>query len=77
MLSRLMEKYNKDVLPLRTGMTVFVEIHIQDIPSISELRSDFELDILFSSQWDDPGLNYLSQHSCLTNVTLNLSYLKK
>lgn len=76
-IKRMMENYNKDMLPVRTGVTVHVELHIQDIPSISELDSDFELDMLFSSIWTDPGLNYEQFDSCFGNITLDVRYLKR
>lgn len=77
LIKRMMENYNKDMLPVRTGVTVHVELHIQDIPSISELDSDFELDMLFSSIWRDPGLSYSKFDSCFGNITLDLRYLKR
>lgn len=49
---------------------VTVEIHIQDISSLNEITSDFEIDILFSQVWHDPGLKFDHLNPCKKNITM-------
>lgn len=76
-LQTVFNKYDKMILPNKSGVTVEVEMHIQDISSLSELTSDFELDVLFSSIWTDPHLSFENLKTCETNLTLDLNYLKR
>lgn len=76
-LQSVFKNYDKSILPNPKGVTVDVEMHIQDISSLSELTSDFELDVLFSSIWRDPHLSFENLQTCETNLTLDLTYLKR
>lgn len=76
-LQTVFNKYDKSILPNKSGVIVEVEMHIQDISSLSELTSDFELDVLFSSIWRDPHLSFENLQTCETNLTLDLNYLKR
>lgn len=76
-LQTVFSNYDKSVLPNKHGVHVEVEMHIQDISSLSELTSDFELDVLFSSIWRDPNLSFEQLQTCQMNLTLDLNYLKK
>jgi len=50
---------------------------LQDISSLNELTSDFEIDILFSQLWHDPGLSFLNYPACKRNITMESKYLEK
>lgn len=50
-IEALLYKYDKHLLPDPYGVNVTMEIHIQEISSISELTSDFELDLMYSEIW--------------------------
>jgi hypothetical protein len=50
-IDALLHKYDKHLLPDPFGVNVTMEIHIQEISSISELTSDFELDLMYSEIW--------------------------
>lgn len=50
--------YSKQLLPNKNGTDVVLEIHISDIPHISEIGSFFELDLFYSEVWDDKRLAY-------------------
>lgn len=52
------------------AVNVKVEIHIQDISSLNEITSDFEIDILFSQLWHDPSLNFTHLKPCKSNITM-------
>lgn len=52
------------------AVVVSVEIHIQDISSLNEITSDFEIDILFSQLWHDPALNFTHLKPCKSNITM-------
>ena len=41
-----MKDYDQHLLPSADGVNVTLEIHVQEIGTISELTSDFELDIM-------------------------------
>ena len=40
--------YSKHKVPDASGVEVVIEIHIQDISSINELTSEFDIDLMFS-----------------------------
>uniref|UniRef100_A0A915KQ31 Uncharacterized protein n=1 Tax=Romanomermis culicivorax TaxID=13658 RepID=A0A915KQ31_ROMCU len=52
------------------GVLVSVEIHVQDVSSLNEITSDFEIDILFSQLWHDPNLSFRHLNACKKNITM-------
>lgn len=42
-----MSNYDNSMVPSESGIDAIVELHIQEISTIDELHSLFELDILF------------------------------
>ena len=50
---------------------------MQTISSLNELTSDFEIDILFSQLWYDPGLSFANYSSCKKNITMEPKYIDK
>lgn len=55
------------------AVAVKIEIHVQDVSSLNEITSDFEIDILFSQLWRDKGLrfDYETWNSCKKNITMD------
>ncbi len=77
-VDRLMRNYTK-ILPSRSGgeaVLVEIEMHVQDVSSLNELTSDFEIDILFSQLWLYGTLSFDNQPTCKTNITLESKHLK-
>lgn len=73
-METLMTAYDKNLLPFQPGLVVEVELHIQEISEISELTSDFVLDIFFSEIWSDHRLAFDRLPLCRNNITLKLGY---
>jgi hypothetical protein len=51
-----MKDYKKSIAPSKEGITAELEMHINDIPSISELQNDFTLDMMYTEMWNDQRL---------------------
>lgn len=58
-------------------MQVQVEVWVQEITTISDITSDFQLDIYISEMWLDPALAYSDLEPCKFNLSLNSELLKK
>lgn len=65
-----------------------VEVWVQEITTISDITSDFQVSILFiplilkldayvSEQWMDPALRYSDMNPCKRNLSLNSYLLEK
>lgn len=52
-------------------MDVSVEIWVQEISKISELRSEFELDIYVTEVWNDSSLAYEYMTPCKQNLSVD------
>lgn len=52
-------------------MKVLVEVWVQEITSISDITSDFNLDVYISETWLDTGLIYAPCKPCSKNISLN------
>ncbi len=80
-ITTVMTAYDKQSLPSggQNAITALVEMHINDIPSLSELNSEFELDLMFSEMWTDRRLEYanLPEGQCISNITLGNLYGSK
>lgn len=50
--------YTKHKLPTVDGVKVEVDIWVQEITSVSEISSDFEIDIYINELWFDPALRF-------------------
>lgn len=57
-LTEMLTKYDRNVVPKVKGVDVDVELLIQKISEINELYSASKMDILFSQIWHDPGLSF-------------------
>uniref|UniRef100_A0A5S6R6A5 Neurotransmitter-gated ion-channel ligand-binding domain-containing protein n=1 Tax=Trichuris muris TaxID=70415 RepID=A0A5S6R6A5_TRIMR len=71
------DTYNKHRVPDMAGVTVFVEFWVQEISSVSELTSDFEMDIYINEMWLDPTLRFDSLNPCKQNITLTREIFDK
>ncbi|CAJ0580920.1 unnamed protein product, partial [Mesorhabditis spiculigera] len=71
-LKTLLDKdvYNQHKIP---GGKVFVtvEVWVQEITTISDITSDFQLDIYISEMWTDPALYFEDMNPCKQNLSLN------
>jgi len=69
-------QYNKHKIP-GNGVVDFVELWVQEITSISDITSDFQLDIYISELWLDPGLAYDRLNPCKSNLSLDNEMLDR
>ncbi len=76
LLPNLLKNYTKHKLPNPDGVDVTVEIHVSSISSISELTSEFIIDMMLSKVWIDPGLSYLRLALCKHRVAIDYHLLK-
>src|SRR5256885_500900 len=56
-LQKILVGYNENKVP-SGGINVEVEAWIQEITTVSDITSDFEMDIYISETWLDPALSY-------------------
>lgn len=73
----LFRYYSRHKLPQRRGVDVTIEIHVQDISTLDEMTSEFDIDIMFSEMWSDPGLKFNRSSICKKNISLEYGYFKK
>ncbi|EPB79926.1 Neurotransmitter-gated ion-channel transmembrane region [Ancylostoma ceylanicum] len=57
-LTELLSKYDRNLVPKMKGVDVDVELLIQRVSEISEIQSASTMHILFSQIWHDPGLSF-------------------
>ncbi|CAI4225044.1 unnamed protein product [Auanema sp. JU1783] len=72
-LTELLAKYDRNLVPKMKGVDVDVELLIQRVSEISEIQSASTMHILFSQIWHDPGLSFEHEEGahCLTNLSLS------
>jgi hypothetical protein len=56
---------------------VNVELHVQDMGSLNEISSDFQIDILFTQYWHDPSLSFMNHSQCIRNITMEPKVLQR
>jgi hypothetical protein len=71
----IMSNYTKTLPVADDAVQVKVELHVQDISSLNEITSDFEIDILFTQLWHDPALSFANYTACKRNITMEARYL--
>ncbi|CAJ0589633.1 unnamed protein product [Cylicocyclus nassatus] len=76
-LAALFSNYTKMLPEGDTAVEVQVEMHIQDMGSLNEITSDFEIDILFTQLWRDESLSFSHMLACKRNITLEPRLLQK
>lgn len=75
-LKHILQGYNRHKVP-GGGVEVSVEVWVQEITTISDITSDFTLDIYISEQWLDEALAYERLNPCKRNISLNSDVLEK
>ncbi|KAI6176475.1 hypothetical protein M3Y97_00802000 [Aphelenchoides bicaudatus] len=75
-LEKILHKYNPHKIP-GGHASVEVEVWVQEITTISDITSDFQLDIYISEMWLDPLLDYSWMQPCKYNLSLNSVLLEK
>ncbi|CAI4222225.1 unnamed protein product [Auanema sp. JU1783] len=75
-LQKIMAGYNRHKIP-GGRVDVQVEVWVQEITTISDITSDFQLDIYISEMWLDPALVYSDLNPCKQNLSLNSVLLEK
>uniref|UniRef100_A0AC35TR28 Neur_chan_LBD domain-containing protein n=1 Tax=Rhabditophanes sp. KR3021 TaxID=114890 RepID=A0AC35TR28_9BILA len=68
--------YNRHKIP-NGKVNVIVEVWVQEITTISDITSDFQLDIYISESWYDPGMAFAYMEPCKQNMSLNSVLLEK
>uniref|UniRef100_A0A9J2PV68 Neurotransmitter-gated ion-channel ligand-binding domain-containing protein n=1 Tax=Ascaris lumbricoides TaxID=6252 RepID=A0A9J2PV68_ASCLU len=75
-LETILKKYNRHKIP-GGSVNVQVEVWVQEITTISDITSDFQLDIYISEMWLDPALDYSWMEPCKYNLSLNSVLLER
>ncbi|KAI6222353.1 hypothetical protein M3Y99_01507100 [Aphelenchoides fujianensis] len=75
-LQTILHNYNPHKIP-GGSVSVTVEVWVQEITTISDITSDFQLDIYISEMWMDPALDYAWMEPCKYNLSLNSVLLEK
>jgi len=57
-IDTIFSNYTKHKLPTADGVKIDVDIWVQEITSVSEISSDFEIDIYINELWFDPALRF-------------------
>lgn len=71
---KLTDQYNRsnDFEEFKTN--VKLEIHVQQIVSLSSINGEFLIDLFFSEIWTDPKLDFKYLNLCSNNITLNAEF---
>uniref|UniRef100_F1L1D3 Ligand-gated ion channel 50 n=1 Tax=Ascaris suum TaxID=6253 RepID=F1L1D3_ASCSU len=70
-IERLLEKYKSFKTPSETGVIVWIEVWVQEVNSVNEITSDFDMDIYVTELWLDQALRYEDMNPCKYNLSLN------
>ncbi|CAG9533927.1 unnamed protein product [Cercopithifilaria johnstoni] len=78
-LSGMLKKYDRNLVPTEEGVDVDVEILIQQISEISEIHSSSKMHILLAQIWRDPNLSFedVQGADCVQNLTLSHRMVEK
>ncbi|KAK6016015.1 hypothetical protein OSTOST_18506, partial [Ostertagia ostertagi] len=60
----LFNNYTKMLPEGDSAVEVQIEMHVQDMGSLNEITSDFEIDILFTQLWRDESLSFAHMLAC-------------
>ncbi|KAM3728140.1 Acetylcholine-gated chloride channel [Dirofilaria immitis] len=66
----LLEKYKTYKTPSEDGVTVWIEVWVQEVNSVNEITSDFDMDIYVTELWVDKALKYYDMNPCKFNLSL-------
>ncbi|CAO4380306.1 unnamed protein product [Caenorhabditis nigoni] len=76
-MNTIMSNYTKMLPEAEDSVQVNIEIHVQDMGSLNEISSDFEIDILFTQLWHDSALSFAHLPACKRNITMETRLLPK
>ncbi|KRY70447.1 Ligand-gated ion channel 50 [Trichinella pseudospiralis] len=76
-VDELLRVHHKNQLPTGGKVLVEIELWVQEISKINELRSEFELDIYMTEAWNDPSLAFNHLNPCKGNLSLDSNTLLK
>ncbi|CAI4229778.1 unnamed protein product [Auanema sp. JU1783] len=76
-VNTIISNYTKTLPDAEDSVVVNVEIHVQDMGSLNEITSDFEIDILFTQLWHDGALSFTHLPACKRNITVEARVLPK
>ncbi|ETN73418.1 Neurotransmitter-gated ion-channel ligand binding domain protein, partial [Necator americanus] len=76
-ISALFSNYTKMLPEGDSAVEVQIEMHIQDMGSLNEITSDFEIDILFTQLWRDESLSFSHMLACKRNITMEARLLQR
>ncbi|CAD6193919.1 unnamed protein product [Caenorhabditis auriculariae] len=76
-LSTIMANYTRALPDAEDSVQVNVEIHVQDMGSLNEITSDFQIDVLFTQLWHDSALSFAHLPACKRNITMESRLLPK
>lgn len=75
-VTRLRHNYDRNKVPGEGGVSVEVEVSVQEVTKISDITSDFQADLYISELWLDPSLNFEFMSPCKQNLSLGNDLLK-
>ncbi|MCP9263271.1 Ligand-gated ion channel 50 [Dirofilaria immitis] len=64
------KKYKTYKTPSEDGVTVWIEVWVQEVNSVNEITSDFDMDIYVTELWVDKALKYYDMNPCKFNLSL-------
>lgn len=75
-INKILTPYNPNKIP-GDSVEVEVEVWVQEVTTISDITSDFNLDIYISERWYDPELRYADMKPCKHNLSLTYKTFDK
>nr|CDQ08552.1 Bm14334 [Brugia malayi] len=67
----LLKRYKTHKTPSEEGVTVWIEVWGQEVNSVNEMTSDFDMDIYVTELWIDKALKYDDMNPCKYNLSLS------
>ncbi|CAI2356869.1 unnamed protein product [Caenorhabditis sp. 36 PRJEB53466] len=74
-IEKLLNNYKSFRTPSETGVIVWIEVWVQEVNSVNEITSDFDMDIYVTELWMDTALRYEHLNPCKYNLSLNSEIL--
>lgn len=74
-IENLLQKYKTYKTPSEEGVVVWIEVWVQEVNSVNEITSDFDMDIYVTELWIDQALKYENMNPCKYNLSLNKEIL--
>ncbi|CAG9533201.1 unnamed protein product [Cercopithifilaria johnstoni] len=70
-IETLLQKYKACKTPSEEGVAVWIEIWVQEVNSVNEITSDFDMDIYVTELWVDKALRYDDMNPCKYNLSVS------